>query len=303
MVQSKKIPHALLLVGQEGLGKQALANTLAQRLLCLSPNDNGACGICTACHLYQQQHHPDYRSLGDNANISIDDIREIIDFLAKASHQSANRVVVITADHLTVNCANALLKILEEPPNQTYFILIAKQLSAILPTIRSRCFIVNVSVPSVQDAITWLKQQRPEESLDKLIWQLKVAGGAPLKAQNIAPQALEQSLNMLERLLYAENLLICYQEEAQNWLLSDTTDALYLLYYWLTELIRYVTTGVTVFSDRTERFTQLAHLSAKSLFAFMNHVLDAIQVLNASGVNKQLLLEALFYEWHALRSS
>ncbi|HRE30461.1 MAG TPA: DNA polymerase III subunit delta' C-terminal domain-containing protein, partial [Candidatus Berkiella sp.] len=242
-------------------------------------------------------------SLGDNTSISIDEIREIIDFLAKASHQSANRVVVITADHLTVNCANALLKILEEPPNQTFFILIAKHLSAILPTIRSRCFVVNLSVPTHQDAITWLKQQRPEESLDKLKWQLKVAGGAPLKAQNIAPELLEQSLNMLERLLYAENLLICYQEDAQNWLLSDATDALYLLYYWLTELIRYVTTGITVFSDRRERFTQLAHLSIKSLFGFMNHVLDAIQRLNASGVNKQLLLEALFYEWHALRSA
>lgn len=299
MRQSQKFPHALLCVGHEGLGKEALVNALAQSLLCKSPKNHQACDNCTACRLYQEQHHPDFRSLGGNhAHISIDEIREITDFLSQASHQAGNRVVVITADHLSAACANALLKTLEEPPDKTYFVLTAKHPTAVLPTVRSRCFVVNLPIPAFKEAIQWLEQQVVCQDLS---WLLKMAGGAPLKAQEYAAKTLDKDLAIAIKLLQTPDFSFYYRDDTQRWLMSETTEALYLLYYWLTELIRYVTTGTTVFApSHVEKFTPLAHLSGKVLVVFLDKILDALQMVKTPGVNKSLLLEALMYEWHTL---
>ncbi len=303
LYQSQKFPHALLIAGEEGLGQQALINELSQLLLCLGPVSHHACGVCRACHLFREQHHPDFRYLGDNStNISIDDIREITAYLSQSSHQAGNRIVVIAADNLTLACANALLKTLEEPPKQTYFMLVAKHPSAVLATIRSRCFVVNLSVPSHSQSLSWLKQQYPDEADNDLAWHLKVAGGVPLKVQAMTPQTLDKSQDLLESILYSQNLQAFYSQESQRWLTSDPREALYLLYYWVTELVSYITIGKTVFSPkRSEQLATLSHLPVVKLLVFLESIVAALQALRQPGVNKPLLIEALFYEWHVLR--
>jgi len=304
MVKAQQFPHAVLIAGQEGLGQQALINVLSQRLLCLSPQNNQACGGCRACHLFAQGHHPDYRYLGDNqVNISIDDVREITAFLSQASHQGGNRVIVISANNLSVPCANALLKTLEEPPNDTFFILEATQASLVLATVRSRCVILNLPMPAHTQALTWLSQQCPHESLSDLNWRLKVCGGLPLKAQEMKQEMLDKSQALLENILCSENLCSFYSADCQRWLLADPKEALYLLYYYVTELVLYLATGSTVFTDKhKEQLARLAHLPQVRLLVFLESVLSGIQALRQAGVNKQLLFEALFYQWHALRN-
>jgi len=303
LYQSQKFPHALLLVGAEGLGQQRVVAALSQLLLCLSPQNNRACGHCRACHLFSEQHHPDYRSLGENnVNISIDDVREITVFLSQASHQAGNRVVVIVADNLTVACANALLKTLEEPPKQTFFILMAKHPSNVLPTIRSRCFVLSIPVPSCAQALSWLQQQYPNKAVGDLSWNLKVAGGVPLKVQAMTPEALDKSQAMLASILCSEDLSGFYSDDSQRWLSSQGREALYLLYYWVTELILFIASGTTVFTDKYAlQLKQLSCRRADRLLGFLDRIIDAIQALKQPGVNKQLLFESLFYEWHALR--
>ncbi len=296
LYQSKKFPHALLLVGQEGLGQETLVNDLSQLLLCLKPQGNRACGHCRSCHLLSEQHHPDFRYLGENnVNISIDDVREIIVYLSQASHQSGNRVVVIVADNLTVACANALLKTLEEPPQHTFFILLAKHQNAVLPTVKSRCFVLPVPVPSRKEGVNWLQQQYPTKAVPDLMWQLKVAGGVPLKT-------LDVSGAELAIILCSESLSDFYAPDNQRWLMSDTREALYLLYYWITELILFIASGRTVFTaTHASQLASLSHLPISRLFGFLDSVVDAIQALKQPGLNKQLLLESLFNEWHVLR--
>lgn len=303
LYRSQKFPHALLMVGSDGLGQGSLVNDLAQWLLCLAPLHNGACGHCRACCLFKEQHHPDFRHLGDNkVNISIDEVREIADFLSQASHQSGNRVVVIVADNLSVACANALLKVLEEPPQGTFFILMAKHPSAVLPTVRSRCFIVNLPEPSHAQALSWLQQQYPTKELADLTWCLKVSGGIPLKVQQITPETLNKSQAMLESILCSQTLSDFYSEDSQRWLMSDPVEALYLLYYWITELIFYVATGSTVFSHKqAEQLIRLSHIPAQSLLVFLDSIIAAMQDFRQPGVNKQLIFESLFYEWQTLR--
>lgn len=303
LYQSQKFPHALLLVGQEGLGQESLVTSLSQLLLCLAPNANRACGHCRSCYLLSEQHHPDFRYLGENnVNISIDDVREIITFLSQASHQSGNRVVVIVADNLTLACANALLKTLEEPPNNTFFILLAKHQSAVLPTVKSRCFVLSIPVPSYKESVNWLQQQYPTASASDLIWQLKVAGGVPLTIQPQMTQVLDGSGAQLAKILCAHSPSEFYAEDNQRWLMSDTREALYLLYYWVTELILFIASGTTVFTDtHATQLASLSHLSPSRLFEFLDSVVDAIQVLKQPGINKQLLLESLFNKWYVLK--
>ncbi|MGE3317680.1 MAG: hypothetical protein AB7I18_00120 [Candidatus Berkiella sp.] len=304
MVRAHQFPHAILIAGQEGLGQQALISGLSQLLLCLSPQNNKACGACRACHLFVQGYHPDYRHLGENqVNISIDDVREVIGFLSQASHQGGNRVIVIAAGNLNVPCANALLKILEEPPENSFFILEASHPSAVIATVRSRCVVIDLPVPAHTQALSWLQQQCPNESLSDLTWRLRVCGGMPLKAEQMKQEILAKSQDFLEDILCSENLSSFYSADVQRWLLADPKEALYLLYYYVTELILYLATGTTVFTNKhKEQLGRLAQLPLSGLLVFLETVLSGIQALRQSGVNKQLLFESLFYQWHALRN-
>lgn len=157
-----RLPHALLFAGPPGLGKRELADALAARLLCALPDPAGhACGRCSACTLRLAGNHPDLIMLvpaaesapepdgkdGDDApakakstQIVIEQVREVQKALAVTGHQSSTRVVVVDpAEAMNVFTANALLKLLEEPPPACAFILVSSAPRRLLPTIRSRC--------------------------------------------------------------------------------------------------------------------------------------------------------------------
>lgn len=201
LVQNKsRLPHALLFRGQEGTGKLDFAVALAHALLCQSPQPDGhACGTCTSCNWLSQAHHPDYRLLtpeqeSDNGEegavavtsskksqqISIAQIRELSSFLELSSHQSGGyRIVLIhPAEALNPASANALLKILEEPPADVIFLLVSHQPQRLLPTILSRCHKIDMPIPSQETALQWLGQQDIKDAERHLAY----VGGSPLLA-------------------------------------------------------------------------------------------------------------------------
>lgn len=158
----ERLPHALMFAGPAGLGKRDLAEALAARLLCAAPAPDGhACGRCGACLLRLAGNHPDLIMLvpaaesvpepdgkeGDDtpakaksAQIVIEQVREVQKALAVTGHQSSRRVIVVDpAEAMNPFTANALLKLLEEPPEACMFILVSSAPRRLLPTIRSRC--------------------------------------------------------------------------------------------------------------------------------------------------------------------
>lgn len=149
MKLSPKLPHAILIHGAKGLGKRSLALNFIYGLLCQNKAvDNTPCGKCQSCSLLEQISHPDFLHLKDESedetkktkNITIEQINSAIDFVSLSPHLGSIKIVFIEdVALLGINSANALLKILEEPPAYALFILVSDNLSRVLPTIISRC--------------------------------------------------------------------------------------------------------------------------------------------------------------------
>lgn len=154
MVKNRRISHAILIEGEEGLGKKTLAKFITKACLC--KDENPPCDSCKTCHLIEVGSHPDFQVVTpDGSQIKVDQVRELR-VEAFLSPMAANgRVFVIESAHTMNDAAqNALLKVLEEPPQGVTFILLAKSAKLLLETIRSRCVCFSLSpVPFEQEGI------------------------------------------------------------------------------------------------------------------------------------------------------
>ena len=159
-----RVAHAYLFRGPDGVGKSTAALLFAQALTCLNASREGdrlACGECRSCTLIARSNHPDVRVITPErdregrrrAEISIDQIRQnpdprkprvtprplIQDAYLKPLLAKRKVYLIDPADRMRAEAANALLKVLEEPPEYVVLVLVSSQPSALLPTIISRC--------------------------------------------------------------------------------------------------------------------------------------------------------------------
>ena len=184
LIESGRLPHALLLAGPDSIGKLRFAKALAGFLLCESPSQVGACGQCRSCHFQIDASNPDYREICPDEGkrqIGIDQVRDLQSFSAQHAHRDKGRKIVVIhpAEAMNVYTANALLKTLEEPNSGTILILISHTSSQLLPTIRSRCVQLRFGIPDSSLAESWLRDYVGDAELSKKL--LLEAGGGPLK--------------------------------------------------------------------------------------------------------------------------
>lgn len=222
LARRERLPHALLLCGQRGQGKFELARAFTAGLLCEAPRADGLpCGQCLACGWQAQGNHPDFRLLqpealgndgdagegGDGKSdgkkkasqqITIDQVRSLDDFLSVGTHRAGLRIVLIhPAEAMNRNTANSLLKSLEEPAPETLFLLVSDEPMRLLPTIRSRCQVVPVTLPDKTRSLALLR----EHGIDDPERWLALAGGAPLLAQELADSGQRKLVDELLRYL------------------------------------------------------------------------------------------------------
>ncbi|OOF60041.1 DNA polymerase III subunit delta' [Rodentibacter myodis] len=198
--------HAILIKSDQGLGIETLFEALSHRIMCTNPQGSEPCGQCHSCHLMQAHSHPDYHELRsiEGKDIGIDQVREMNEIVSQHAQQSGNKVVYIEgAERLTEAAANALLKTLEEPRPNTYFLLQAESSASLLATIYSRCQVWTLPVPSKQMAQDWLQTQNSGESVvnsDDISTALAMNLGRPLLALETLQQGLiEQRKNFLRQ--------------------------------------------------------------------------------------------------------
>ena len=137
-VRTDRASHAYLFVGAPGSGKLDAAWALAQALLC----EQGGCGACDSCIRVARKTHPDVHLYEPESATGylIAQIRDLLEDVALAPIRAPRKVYIVDrAEQLRANSANALLKTIEEPPENTTFILLGTSTDVMLPTIVSRC--------------------------------------------------------------------------------------------------------------------------------------------------------------------
>ncbi|MFQ2257137.1 DNA polymerase III subunit delta' [Aeromonas dhakensis] len=174
-----RLGHAWLLLGDPGLGKEQLAQQLARLHLCHQPDRGEPCGHCHSCQLFEKGHHPDLGSLTtEGKTIGVEAIREICARLQNSAQLGRGKVVIIPdAERMTESAANALLKTLEEPAGDSLLLLIASQVSRLLPTILSRCHKHVCQLPAEGETLAWLAEQGHQATQA----QVRICQGAPLR--------------------------------------------------------------------------------------------------------------------------
>ncbi len=160
IVQAKKIPNALLFSGNESTGKKQAAFLFAKGCNCLNHKSFG-CTECISCAKIEAGSHPDILLIDlekDKKNISIAQVRNMGSRICSRPNEAKFRMVLILhADKMNIQAQNALLKMLEEPPDKTFFILSSTQEMKLLPTIHSRCRKVRFKPLSEAFIATYLK--------------------------------------------------------------------------------------------------------------------------------------------------
>ncbi|MCL5975548.1 MAG: DNA polymerase III subunit delta' [Gammaproteobacteria bacterium] len=172
-VEQQRMPHAILLTGVAGLGKTLFAAKMAESLLCQSPDEQFmACGHCHSCQLMQAGNHPDHltiRAEEAGKSIKIEQIRALKEKQSLTPSIAQWKTVIIeAADSMTNSAANSLLKLLEEPQNNTILILTTDAVHRLPVTIRSRCQQMHLSAPDYSITLPWLESQGISTDTDQL---------------------------------------------------------------------------------------------------------------------------------------
>ena len=181
-----KMPHAFIFYGAQSSEINSFVSELVKSILCSEPSfDNFACNLCKNC-LWGEANHPDLKIVDNDLDkdqsaniINISNVRKIKRFLELTSHQSNGKKIVVlyNSEKLTVAASNALLKTIEEPPNDCLIILTINDLANILPTVTSRCRLVSFPKPTSEQA----KEVLEKTNNSDLIQNLNLYNNSPLE--------------------------------------------------------------------------------------------------------------------------
>ncbi len=296
--ENNRLPHALLLQGQVGLGKALFATHFAKTLLCKQPIVGFACQHCRNCDLVTADTHPDlcYLTAEKSAQgIKIDTIRRVIEKLNHTTQAAYKIVIINPADSLLLAASNALLKSLEEPSDRVLFILVTEKIEHLLTTIRSRCQVIRFSPPKKALAMPWLAQQLPESSVLDKLYQL--SAGSPLQALAYAKsdyyQFYTDLLNALSALWHQEiDPVSC----ASHYVKNDAGQLLTSLLRLTSELIKcQLLSGYVALEPALSRLAK--SLATPFLFEYFDKLIALQAHLRKITLNAQSMCEELFAAW------
>ncbi len=199
-IETKKILHSYLFIGNEGIGKRQVAQEFAKSVMCL---EETGCNRCKSCIEFDTNNNPDYMYIQpDGNNIKIEQIRHM---QAKAFEKpiiSNKKVYLINdAETMTIEAQNCLLKTLEEPPEYVTIILICSNESSLLNTIKSRCSIIHFDKIPNEDIKKFLQKEYGENNIKENlldIFEGSIGKAIRLKDKLDIYENIENILNNLQ---------------------------------------------------------------------------------------------------------
>mgnify|MGYP000381748377 FL=1 len=236
-----KLPHAILINGVESAGKSELSQWLIKVLSCNKPENVQSvlmpCKSCKSCLLHRSNTYPDHLLIESGGkSIGVDQVRQASRFFEKTAQIGNCKTALITAAHnMTVSAANALLKTLEEPNPDNYIVLLTSELETLLPTIISRCFIIDIRPPVGEKLLAELKQSGSDPFVN--LSQLKELSDPSIneKYQNFEhffcaflqkkpinhSEVLSLLNDNLDSVRWLEKVMVKLMRQQYNWLEGD----------------------------------------------------------------------------------
>ncbi len=226
-IRAGRWPQSVVIVTADSAAFTTLSDKVVGRLVCKEAEVADPCGSCHACRMWAEKSHPDILAIEpDGQSIKIDSVRAIVGHAIPTPQGHSQVVVVKRADTMTVQAANSLLKVLEEPKPGLFFVLHTRYWGALLPTIRSRAQRLVVPAVLPEQAVgglgwdgllsqlsgqcsTTLAARRQDESyknLCELLWtQWLTKGQPPLQfADKLSDYTMEDICGVMQAILFAQ---------------------------------------------------------------------------------------------------
>ena len=303
-IRMGKISHAYIIQGEAGSGKKMLADIFATTLQC---EEGGIepCGHCQSCKQALSGNHPDIRHLiHEKATIGVDDVRLQLnnDIMVKPYSRPYKVYIIDEAEKMTEQAQNAMLKTIEEPPEYAIILLLTVNAKLLLPTILSRCILLNVR-PVARGAITKLLTER--HGIAKYMAEVAAdfADGVPGRAIAYAQsgefvEQKDEVLKVLRRLssMPADELY----KKVKDWAgrKQELPEVLQLMNLWYRDVLVMKSTGGAGRPGGKEEENELRRQAEQLSFRKIEENMEAIDEMQArmnANVNTEVALEVLMY--------
>lgn len=304
---SERTHHALLLQSTPGCGERSLIQAIGRWLMCQNPQGEKTCGVCHSCNLMKAGTHPDWHLVEPEKGktvIGIDQIRQLTEILYNRAQQGGVKAAWIPdCEKLNEASANALLKTLEEPPVDTYFLLTCHDVSKLPATVRSRCLFWILDCPDESFSIEWLKHQNAGQ-VESLKTALRLSHGAPIAAQQVLTSDVWKSRkDVCQRLgsAFLQHDLLSLLPFLNH---EDAGERIHWAVSVLLDVVKYQQNAANfiVNQDCLSVIQQLAKLGTSQWFnRITQHWLNCRhELLSVTGVNKELLLTNMLIQTDGL---
>ena len=298
-----RLHHAYLFVGPDGVGKRTVALSLARAIQCSERHDD-FCGHCANCARIQASNHPDVRvtePLPGKKEISIQQIREIEKELNFRSFSGGRKIAVIDpATLMNLPAQNALLKTLEEPPQDSVLILVASNAGGLLPTLRSRCLRLSFS-PLQRDLLAGFLVARNGTRPEEADFLAAMAMGSLGRAIRIDSEELRERrriwIDTLSSLGAGDYRAATQAAEA---LANNRDESLKFLEWaetWYRDLLIHAVTQSSrdiVNLDMLTRIQEHGHADMEDILSSIAQTIEASQGIQRN-LNRRMVLENLFF--------
>lgn len=301
-IKKDRIAHAYIFEGGRGTGKKEVSMQIAKSFFCINRQGAEPCNTCIECKRIESGNHPDVYILSpEGQSLKKEQIKDLQKEFSKKSVESKGKIYIVDhADKMTTQAANSLLKFLEEPSQHTIAMLLTEQVQQLLPTILSRCQILNFKPLTPELLLEKLVEHHAPIHLAKIVASLTnninealsiISDDWFAQARTIVIQLNEVLLNRGHHalLFLHERWLPHFKEKEQHNIALD------LLLVWVKDILN-IQIGdekSIIFIDQKELLeAQSMRLSQKKIADQLSVILEAKKRLNAN-VNPSLMMEQL----------
>lgn len=304
VIKNKTVPHSYILSGEEGVGKKMFAKAFAMAMQC-SGEGQKPCGECHSCKQALSNNHPDIIDVYHEKpqTLGVDDIREgIVEDIVIRPYSGPYKIYIVDeAEKMSIQAQNALLKTIEEPPEYGIVLLLTTNASAFLPTILSRCMVLQVKPVTLEQEEMYLREHGIEESKIEIL--LYFTRGNIGKALRMSSSEYFSSMivlitNMLKSgssMGLEQTLLTIEQLESCK---VDIYDCLDFMQMWYRDVLIFKATADVNQIMFKHAYSDIKRVASRCGYDDIQKILDAIETARRrldSNVNFELTMELLLH--------